>query len=261
VEKQTPSTAISIGAPWSLSRNDPDFAALLVARAAFGEHRQFLGRLQQRLREARGLNYGDYAYIEHFTQEGGEASTAQTFRPRHQQDFTIWLRPVQNANALFAVRAALYELHKSLAAEPFSADEIGKAKGFLDGYVLLWAQTDARKLGYAMDGAALGAPDFLATLRDKIRAVTVEDANRAWRRVGALAPGLQIVIVGPHAKELKQAILTNAPSPVSYPRDASGKSPEKPAAQTAEDQKIASWPLAVKGEADVVIIPVGDVFR
>ncbi|HEX8952345.1 MAG TPA: insulinase family protein, partial [Polyangia bacterium] len=41
VEKDTASTAVSIGVPWSLTRHSPDFAAWLVARSAFGEHRQF----------------------------------------------------------------------------------------------------------------------------------------------------------------------------------------------------------------------------
>ena len=82
VEKQTASMAISIGAPWALGRGDADWAAMSVARSAFGEHRQFNGRLMQRLREMRGLNYGDYAYLEYFAQEGGEAPKAQTGRAR-----------------------------------------------------------------------------------------------------------------------------------------------------------------------------------
>ena len=215
----------------------------------------------QRLREARGLNYGDYAYLEHFEQEGGEASTAQTCRPRHQQDFTIWLRPVQNDNALYAVRAALYQLQRSLKDEPFSDEEVARAKGFLDGYVLLWAQTDARKLGFAMDGAATGSQEFLARLRGQIAKVTTADVNRAWRRVGDLSSGLEIVMVGPHAAETKKAIVAGTPSPMHYPRDASGKSPDKPAAQMEEDKVIAAFPLGVKGDADVEIVPVANVFQ
>ncbi len=114
VEKDTASTAISLGFPYGLSHADADFAAMSVARSAFGEHRQFNGRLMQRLRELRGLNYGDYAYIEYFQQDGWDAATAQTGRARHQQVFSIWLRPVQNENRLFALRGALYELKRTL---------------------------------------------------------------------------------------------------------------------------------------------------
>ncbi|HEY1585080.1 MAG TPA: pitrilysin family protein, partial [Polyangia bacterium] len=184
VEKQTASTAVSIGVPWSLTHQSPDFAAWLVARSAFGEHRQFNGRLMQRLRELRGLNYGDYAYIEHFVQEGGDAATAQTGRARRQGEFTIWLRPVQNENALFATRAALYELQRSVGEEPFSDAEVERTKGFLDGYVLLYAQTDPRKLGYALDDHALGGKRaFLENLRAGIAKVTTADVNRVWSRM------------------------------------------------------------------------------
>src|SRR5207248_1446548 len=79
------------------------------------------------------------------------AAAAQTYRARHQQDFTIWLRPVQNENRLFALRAARYEVSRSLEDEPFSPEEVEQTKGFLDGYILLYDQTDARKLGYALD--------------------------------------------------------------------------------------------------------------
>ena len=157
VEKKTASMAISIGVPWALGRGDADWAAMSVARSAFGEHRQFNGRLMQRLREMRGLNYGDYAYLEYFAQEGGEAPKAQTGRARRQQDFSIWIRPVQNENALFALRAALYELQRSVGAEPFTDEEVARTRSFLDGYVLLFAQTDARKLGYALDDQFLGS--------------------------------------------------------------------------------------------------------
>src|SRR5207253_5674734 len=128
VEKQADSTAISCGFPWALSHGDPDWPAMSVARSAFGEHRQFNGRLMQRLRELRGLNYGDYAYIEHFEQQGGNAATAQLGRARHQQDFTIWIRPVQNENRLFALRTALYELGRTLGEEPFSEEEVAQTK-------------------------------------------------------------------------------------------------------------------------------------
>ena len=58
--------AISLGHPIAVTRAHPDFAALSVARAWLGEHRASSGRLFQRIREVRGMNYGDYAYIEAF---------------------------------------------------------------------------------------------------------------------------------------------------------------------------------------------------
>jgi zinc protease len=262
VEKDTASTAVSIGVPWSLTRQSPDFAAWLVARSAFGEHRQFNGRLMQRLREQRGLNYGDYAYIEHFVQESGEASNAQTGRARRQSEFTIWLRPVQNENALFATRAALYELARSVGEEPFSEEEVARTKGFLDGYVLLYAQTDARKLGYALDDHALGnSRAYLENLRADIAKVTTADVNRVWSKMKTLMPQLEIVMVAPNAAELKKAIVTNAPSPMHYQKDAQGNVPKKPDAVVAADKQIEKLPLGAAGDADVEIVPVAKMFE
>jgi len=262
VEKETASTAISIGVPWSLTRQSPDFAAWLVGRSAFGEHRQFNGRLMQRLREQRGLNYGDYAYIEHFVQEGGEASNAQTGRSRRQGEFTIWLRPVQNENALFATRAALYELARTVGEEPFSDDEVARTKSFLDGYVLLYAQNDARKLGYALDDHAVGNNRlYLENLRADIAKVTTADVNRVWSKMRALMPQLEIVMVGPKAAELKKSIVSNATSPMHYQKDAQGNVPKKPDALLAADKIIEKFPLGVSGDADVEIVPVAKMFE
>jgi zinc protease len=249
VEKDGEATAVSLGFPWKLSRNDPDFVALTVARSAFGEHRTFNGRLMQRLRELRGLNYGDYAYLEHFQQEGEGASQAQTGRVRHQQDFTIWLRPVQNENALFALRGALYELQRSLKDEPFSKEEVESTKSFLDGYVLLFAQTDARKLGYALDDHFLGNDDFLGEWHRKLKDVTADQVNAAWKKW--IDPNkLQIVMVTPKAAQVKQAL--SAPSPIHYEKGA----PPKPKDVVATDTEIEKFPI----KGSVEIVPVDQLF-
>ena len=43
---------------------------LFVAASYLGEHRTFNGVLMLNMRQKRGLNYGDYAYVENFIQEG-----------------------------------------------------------------------------------------------------------------------------------------------------------------------------------------------
>ena len=259
VEKPGQATAISLGLPWALSRNHPDFAAMLVARSAFGEHRQHNGRLMQRLREQRGLNYGDYAYLEHF-EEGRTASQAQTGRARRQQYFSIWLRPVQNENALFALRAALYELRRSLTDEPFGEAEVESTKSFLAGYVLLFDQTDARKLGFALDERALGMRDFLASLRRQVAQVTEQEVNAAWRRW--MDPcALQVVLVGPGAEASKRIILSGEVTKVHYQRDAQGKSAERPAELLETDARVERFPLGARSEEQVRIVDVGSMFE
>ena len=260
VEKSADSTAISVGMPWTLSRADEDWPAMSIARSAFGEHRQFNGRLMQRLREARGLNYGDYAYIEHFRQEGGDAAAAQTGRARQQQEFTIWLRPVRNENRLFAVRAALYELARSLGDEPFSAEEVEQTKGFLDGYILLFDQTDARKLGYALDDQFYGMSAFLASWRSALRGVSADQVNAAWRKWIDPAK-LEIVLAGSDMASVKKTVLSDDPTPIHYQQDARGKTAEKPAAQLATDREIEKFPFGAKGDADVQVLSVDRMFE
>jgi zinc protease len=89
IEKDTRSVAWSLGFPIDLKRGDPDFAAMLVAQSWLGQHRESGGQLYNRMRELRGLNYGDYAYIEYFP------SGMFQFEPdpniaRHRQIFQIW---------------------------------------------------------------------------------------------------------------------------------------------------------------------------
>jgi zinc protease len=263
IEKPVASTAISIGLPYGLSRSNPDFVAMSVARSAFGEHRQFNGRLMQRLREQRGLNYGDYAYIEHFVQQGGEASQAQLGRARHQQDFTIWLRPVQNENALFALRAALYELRRTLAEEPFGDREVETTKAFLTGYLLLFNQTDTRKLGYALDDQALGLhrhPGFLDVWQRRVSEVTSHQVNQAWRRW--VDPcSLQIVVVTKDAQAFKQALLSGDPSPIHYQRDAEGKTAQKPAEILQQDRQIAAFSFGQPKEDEIEIVKAEQLFE
>jgi zinc protease len=66
VGKDTRSVAWSLGYALDVKRGDPDFVAMLLVQSWLGQHRESVGRLYNRMRELRGLNYGDYAYIEYF---------------------------------------------------------------------------------------------------------------------------------------------------------------------------------------------------
>ena len=103
LEKDTRATAISFGFPIDVTRAHPDFAALSVARAWLGEHRLSSGRLYQRIREVRGINYGDYAYIEAFPR-GMFQFFPDPNVARRRQIFEIWIRPVVPANAHMTLR-------------------------------------------------------------------------------------------------------------------------------------------------------------
>ena len=111
VDKDTRSVAFSIGYPIQVTRARPDYAALLLVSSYLGQHRMSSGVLYDRMREKRGLNYGDYAYIEYFPR-GMFLMEPQPNLARHQQIFQVWIRPVEPPTAKFALRLALFELDK-----------------------------------------------------------------------------------------------------------------------------------------------------
>ena len=167
---------------------------------------------------------------------------------------------MRDENRLFALRAALRELERSLGGDPFSPEEVEQTKGFLDGYILLFDQTDARKLGYALDDQFYGMPGFLAAWRASLRRVTADQVNAAWRKW--IDPSkLEIVLAGKDMAAVKKTVLAGDPTPIQYQRDATGKTPDKSAAQLAADKEIEKFPFGAQGEADVQIVPVDRMFE
>ncbi len=70
VEKDCGATAISMGFPIDVLRGSKSWYALAVANSWLGQHRNSASHLYQVIRERRGLNYGDYSYIERFPNGG-----------------------------------------------------------------------------------------------------------------------------------------------------------------------------------------------
>lgn len=235
LEKDSLSTAISMGYPYALRRGDPDFFAVALALSYLGEHRQLHGVLFRELRERRGLNYGNYAYPEHFAQEGW-STLPRTQVARRQQDFSLWLRPVEPQNAVFASRAAIHYLRR-LVAEGIPTDSFEQVRGFLQGYTRLWEQTDSRRLGYAIDNLFYGTPNHLERYRDTLKSLTREQVDAAVKR--HLDPaGLAWVYVTKDAQGLKAKLASGAPSPIDYP------TPKDPSV-LLEDKAIVSEPLPI----------------
>jgi zinc protease len=118
VDKQTDASAVSFGYPIDLLRNGADFVPMLVVNSYFGEHRNSVGRLYQAIRETRGMNYGNYSYIEAFP-AGYATQQPRVNVARRSQLFEVWIRPVSltapgnlHDRTLFATKAAVYELQK-----------------------------------------------------------------------------------------------------------------------------------------------------
>lgn len=234
-EKKTPATAISMGFPIQLTRADDDFFALWIAQAHFGEHRQHLSWLFQKIREERGQNYGDYAYIEHFVQ--GRDKFPEPNHCRQQQYFSIWIRPLANSNRHFVLRQAIREL-KKLLEEGVPRERFELAREYLLNYTKLYAQTLGERLGWQMDSHYYGYEDFLAEVQKRLPKITHEQVNQAVRKYLNFE-NLYIAIITDDAQSLKEALVANTPSPITY------ANPNMPREILEEDLIIQNFPLNV----------------
>jgi len=250
VEKDAQATAISLGFPIGVLRGSREWYALAVANSWLGEHRNSSSHLFQVLREVRGLNYGDYSYIEHFP-GGGHLQMPPQNAARRRQIFEIWIRPVPNEARHFALRAALREL-KLLVERGLSEPQFELTRGFLGKYVLHYAPTTMERLGYALDDRFYGVDgSHLERFRRTMGEVTLEEVNAALRR-HLKVENVQIAIVTRDAKGFRDALVAEAPSPYTYPTP-------KPDSVLEEDRQIGTFPLGIKAE-DVKIVPVGELF-
>jgi zinc protease len=173
VEKNTRSVAYSFGFPIDVKRGDPDYPALLLMQSYLGPHRMSGGRLFQRIREIRGINYGDYDYSE-YCPRGMNLMEPSPNLARRSQIFQIWIRPVESPAAAFTLRLAFFELNK-LIKDGISAEDFNRTKEFLGKYVNVLTKTKNAELGYAIDSLYYGIPDTTATSR-------TESPSSRWNR-------------------------------------------------------------------------------
>ena len=251
IEKETSAVAVSFGFPIELRRGDPDWVALWLARSYLGEHRSTNGRLFQRIREERGMNYGDYAYIEYFPR-GMFLTKPDTNLGRQQEIFQVWIRPVRNNNdAHFATRVAMYELDKLINAGMTETD-FEATRAYLYKFVSLLTDGQSRQLGYALDSQYYGIEDFSDYVRAGLEKLTLAHVNRTIRE-NLQTDDVQFVFVTGDAADLRARLVSNQPSPMQY-------GAEKAADLLEEDRKIAD--LALRFHSDSVnIVSVADVFE
>lgn len=251
LEKATMAHAVSFGFPIELKRGDPDWVALWLATQWLGQHRSQNAHLYERIREKRGMNYGDYAYIEYFPR-GMYLTQPEPNLFRQQQIFQVWLRPLTGNNeAHFATRVALYELDK-LIDDGLSEAQFAATREFLQKWVAQLVSSQPALLGYAIDSDWYEIPDFTDYVRGELARLTVEDVNRAIRE-HLSTTDIKFVFITPDAADLRQRLLDNTPSPMTY------NSP-KPEALLAEDAVIEVLPLDFSAD-DIRVQPAEAVFR
>lgn len=259
VEKETDATAISFGFPIDVERGERDFFPLKLTNAWFGEHRSSFSHLYQVIREQRGMNYGDYSYIEAFPR-GYTTQERPVNYARRSNLFEVWVRPIARTSpedlhdrALFATRAAMRELSK-LVEGGLPEDQVERTRTYLHNFSVTYGSTVGRRLAFAVDDAFFGLPDpgYLGMVRPALESMTKADVDRAIRS-HLTSEGMYLVFITADAQGLKEKLLAGTPTPINY------AGPQPPEIQ-AEDLEIAAFPIAVKAE-DITIMGIGEVFE
>ncbi len=249
IQKDTRATAISLGLPIEVTRTHPDFAALNVARAWLGEHRMSQSHLFKRIREIRGMNYGDYAYMEAFPR-GMFQFFPDPNIARRSQIFEIWIRPVVPENAHMALRIATNEL-QNLINDGMSEEDFQATRQYLMKNVYVMTQTQDQQLGYALDSKWYGMLEYTSYMRSQLQKLTREDVNRALKK-HLSAQNMSVVMITKDANALRDALLADSFSPIKYDG-------EKPQSLLDEDKLIGARKLNLTPDR-VRITPVTDVF-
>jgi zinc protease len=249
IQKDTRATAISLGLPIEVTRTHPDFAALNVARAWLGEHRMSQSHLFKRIREVRGMNYGDYAYMEAFPR-GMFQFFPDPNIARRAQIFEIWIRPVVPENAQMALRIATNEL-QNLIDNGMSEEDFQATRQYLMKNVYVMTQTQDQQLGYALDSKWYNMPEYTSYMRAQLQKLTRDDVNRALKK-HLSAQDMSVVIITKDANGLRDALLADAFSPIKYDG-------QKPQSLLDEDKVIGARKLNLTPDR-VKITPVDQVF-
>lgn len=250
VEKITDSTAIFMGVPTALERGHGDFYPLMLAFSCLGEHRQSMGRLFKTIREVRGLNYGDYAYIEHFIQKGYTTKPMVNVA-RSKQEMSVWIRPVQHKHGLLALKLAMHELGK-FVEKGLTQEELDRTRGFLLGYTRVLEESLARRLGYALDDFFYKTAPHLKTARDAFEKMTLKDVNDAIKKNISI-DDMKIVIITQDGEKMKNQLLGREIPSMEYDTPKSDE-------VLAEDKKVLQFDPRFKAE-EINVIPVDSLFQ
>ncbi|TGE25428.1 insulinase family protein [Hymenobacter aquaticus] len=264
-------SAIYAGFPIQTTRANDDFAALMVANSYLGEHRKSYGKLYDKIRTTRSMNYGDYSYIEWY-ENGGQNMLPVPGVPRHANYASLWLRPVQIAEGLrkqyptelggltvghapFALRMAVREMD-NIVKNGLSKADFELTRTFLRSYVKLYGTTPSKQLGFLLDSKFYGRKDYLKELDGQLAKLTLDDVNKAIRKHWQ-TQNMYVTIVtdDSEAQPLADVLKQNTPSPMSYAKVVSEGLPKD---VVAEDAQVATYKLNV---TEVKVIDTKDTFK
>ncbi|MBW2261698.1 MAG: insulinase family protein [Deltaproteobacteria bacterium] len=251
IEKNTDSTAITMGYPLDVRRDHADYHALWLAQSALGEHRQSSGRLFQTIREERGLNYGDYAYIEPYVNHGRTTKPTLNIARSHHT-FSLWIRPVQHKHRLFTVRLMFHTLG-TFIEKGLDQDELDRVRGFLAGYTAIFEESLDRRLGYALDDLFYGADEpFLSSSRAAMQGLSLDQVNAAIKK-HVRAGDCKVVIVTRDGEALKKELGEGVAAVIEYDTP-------KPDEVHEADKQVVGFDPGFKADL-IEVVPVESLFE
>lgn len=271
VQPNAISTGIHAGFPIALTRRSPDYWPLYIANIWFGTHRDSFSHLYQVLREARGYNYGDYSYIEHFEDRPSHLFPP-TLTPRQYQYFSIWIRPVAHNYAHHILKALTWEL-ENFVRTGLTQEQCKLAKNKARVLYLSLAETTERILGYKLDDRFYGLEaGYLDSYLKAIDGVNCETINNIIRKY-LQADNLKYVVVTDDstasklAQELEKDVVAWGKHPEDYQIDTIEKEgqkiyeiPENKLELLYLDAVWAHYPLAIPSNR-IRIVPVKKMFE
>lgn len=168
-------------------RTAPDAAAFEMANDAIGG--MFTARVNMKLREEKGYTYGarSYAYSSYLPD--------------------VWMTNtnVRADVTVPAISDVLAILSSSIADSPVSAEELENARGSALGSFPLQFETPGDLLGGLTGIWRYGLPsDWIKGYPDRVRAVTVDSANAAWK--ARIDPNKLIIVVVGDAASLREGL-------------------------------------------------------
>jgi len=244
-------TGFHFGIPFAVDRTHPDWPALWLGFTALGAHRQSFGRLFETMRTQRGLNYGDYAYVEPFVQRGWSSMSEQNVL-RRQTHYQFWIRPVSNENGAFSLKLAMSELSQFIE-NGLDQEEFDRTKSYLLGNIPLLAQQPGRRLLFALDAQSTGTPNLLTQLPERLAELSLDDVNEAIKR-HIRSDSLRIVAVSGDSENLFEQLTEETTTPVVY----SGVQPDE--LMMKQDAEIAEKDLKIAKSQSKLVQTTG-IFR
>jgi zinc protease len=157
-------THVHMGAP-GMRRGDPDYFPLYVGNHVLGGG-GLVSRLNEAVREQRGLSYSVNSYFSPMEQDGPYLFSLQTRNDQVDEALTVMRETLQGY----------------LEAGP-TQDELTASVNNITGGFPLLIENNSKILGYIVMIGFYGLPlDYLETFNDKVSAVTSELIMDAYRR-------------------------------------------------------------------------------